>query len=69
MPDQVPVVLKDLPPHIHGFVCLGSDYTPCIIINSRLSAEQQREVWLHEMEHIANGDMDNDNYKEYGDAI
>ena len=69
MNDQVPVILKDLPPHIHGFVCLGSDFQPCIIINSRLSVEQQRDTWIHEMDHIINGEMDDDNYSEYGDAI
>ena len=41
---DVPVVLKDLPVKIHGFVCLGSDYEPIIIINSRLSWEQQQKT-------------------------
>lgn len=67
--DPVPVVLQDLPTHIRGFVILGSDFNPCIIINARLSLEQQRDVWRHEMKHIINGDMDNDNYHEYGNAI
>lgn len=69
MTDQVPVILKDLPQHIHGFVCLGSDFKPCIIINSRLSVEQQRDTWIHEMDHIINGEMDDDNYSEYGEVI
>ena len=67
--DDVPVVLMDLPPHVKGFVCLGSDYNPCIVINSRLSVEQQRNVFRHEMNHIVNGDMYNDDYIEYGSAI
>lgn len=65
MTDSVPVVLKDLPPHVHGFVCLGSDYNPVIIINSRLSAEQQRKTYRHEMNHILSGQIDDDNYVEY----
>lgn len=65
MNEDVPVVLKDLPPRIHGFVCLGSDYNPCIIINSRLSVEQQRETYRHEMSHIQTGQIDDDNYVEY----
>ena len=69
MTDPVQVVLKDLPPHIRGFVCLGSDYNPCIVINSRLSKEQQQKTYKHEMEHIKNGDMDNIDFHEYGDAI
>ena len=66
---EVPVVLKDLPIRIKGFVCLGSDYSPVIIINSRLSAEQQRKTYQHEVNHILNGDMDNPDYQEYGEAI
>lgn len=65
--DDVTVVLKDLPPHVHGFVCLGSDYNPCIVINSRLSVEQQRKTFLHEMEHIVSGQIYDDDYTEYGD--
>ena len=67
MNDNVPVVLKDLPVSIHGFVCLGSDYEPVIVINSRLTVEQQHETFLHEMEHIRSGQIDDDNYMEYGD--
>lgn len=66
MPDEVPVVLMNLPCHIKGFVCLGSDYNPCIIINSRMTAEQQLKTYKHEMEHIRKGDMYNENYYEYG---
>lgn len=69
MNDIVPVVLMDLPTHVHGFVCVGSDYNPCIVINSRMSFEQQQKTFKHEMEHIESGDMYNDDYNEYGDAI
>lgn len=65
MPD-VPVVLMDLPERVHGFVVLGSDYNPCIVINSRMSREQQIKTYLHEVEHIVNGDMDDETYDEYG---
>ena len=67
MHEDVQVVLIDLPPRIHGFVCLGSDYNPCIVINSRLSVEQQQRTFHHEMKHIINGEMDDPSYKEYGD--
>jgi Zn-dependent peptidase ImmA (M78 family) len=66
MSDSIPVVLKDLPTRIRGFVCLGSDYNPCIIINSRLPVEQQRRTYRHEMEHISSGQLDDDSYVEYG---
>ena len=67
MTDDIHVVLMDLPPRVHGFVCLGSDYNPCIVINSRLTIEQQKKTFWHEMEHIRTGQIDDDNYVEYGD--
>lgn len=66
---EVPVVLMDLPTTVRGFVSLGSDYQPCIVINSRLTKEQQKKTWLHEMKHIENGQMDDEKYNEYGEAI
>lgn len=66
MNEDVHVVLMDLPPRIRGFVCLGSDYNPCIVINSRLPFEQQQRTFRHEMEHIRTGQMDDDDYMEYG---
>ena len=65
--EDVQVVLMDLPTRVRGFVCLGSDYNPCIVINSRLSFEQQQRTFHHEMRHIVNGEMDDPSYKEYGD--
>ena len=62
---DVPVILKDLPVKIHGFVCLGSDYEPIIIINARLSRVQQLRTYRHEIRHIKRGDMYNVNYHEY----
>lgn len=66
---DLPVVLMDLPTSVHGFICLGEDYLPCIVINSRLPQELQRKVFLHEMKHYLRGDMDDDSYHEYGDAV
>lgn len=65
--NDVTVVLTDLPTTVRGFVCLGSDYSPCIVINARMTAEQQRKTWEHEMKHITSGQMYDDNYHEYGD--
>ena len=67
MSDHIPVFLVDLPTTIRGFVTLGSDFSPIIIINSRLSREQQRKTYQHEMNHIRRGDMYNEGYTEYGD--
>ena len=51
---------EELPYKIRGFVretCEpdGDYYT--IILNSRLSFEQQQKTYLHEMEHIKNDDF------------
>lgn len=67
MSDHVPVILLDLPTTVRGFVTLGSDFFPIIIINSRLSREQQQKTYKHEMNHIRRGDMCNEQYVEYGD--
>ena len=63
--NNIPIVLKDLPVKIHGFVCLGSDYEPIIVINARLSRAQQLRTYRHEIRHIKRGDLYNINYHEY----
>jgi len=67
--EEVPIVLKDLPVDIRGFVCLGSDYEPIIVINSRLSREQQLKAYAHELRHLRRGDMFNEDYHEYGGTL
>ena len=66
--NDVPIVLKDLPVGINGFICLGSDYEPIIVINSRLSREKQQEAYRHELRHLERGEMFDENYHEYGGA-
>lgn len=63
--DNIPIVLKDLPVHVRGFVCLGSDFEPIIIINARMSREQQMRTYKHEIKHLQCGEMYNVNYHEY----
>ena len=65
MNDEIPVVLMDLPTRVHGFCCLGSDYEPIIIINSRMTWEQQKETYKHEWDHIESGEMDDPTFHEY----
>ena len=64
--EEIPIVLKDMPADIHGFICLGSDYEPIIVINSRMSKEQQLKTYRHELQHLQRGEMFNENYHEYG---
>lgn len=57
-------VLKDLPATIKAYTVLCPDGTYTIVLNSRLSHEQQLEAYKHELKHI----MDNDFDIENGDA-
>ena len=66
--EEVPIVLRDLPVDVRGFICLGSDFEPVIVINSRLSREQQELIYRHELQHLRRGDMLNEEYHEYGGA-
>lgn len=66
MMQDIPVVLEDMPTRIKAFCCLGSDYEPLIVLNSRLPVEQQRKAYLHELHHISSGEMDDETYVEYG---
>lgn len=63
--DGIPTILKDLPETIRGFTTLGSDYEPIIILNSRMSREQQRKTYRHELNHIRSGQFYDEGYREY----
>lgn len=70
--DNITTILADLPTTVHGFVTFGSDYQPLIVINSRMTVEQQRKTYRHELNHILRGDLWDEDYTdetEYGDAI
>ena len=66
---DVPIILKDMPVDVRGFVCLGSDYEPIIVIKSRLSRENQLKTYRHEQDHIKRGEMFNESYHEYEGGI
>ena len=63
--EQIPVILLNLPTHIRGFCCLGSDFQPCIILNARLPREQRVRAYLHELEHIRKGELYDAGFTEY----
>lgn len=52
------IVLVDLPCSVKGFVRKNEDESFTIVINSRLSYEQQTAIYKHEVAHIMNGDFD-----------
>lgn len=66
MVDEPRVILQDLPTSVRGFVFLGDDGDPVVVVNSRLTREQNRRTYEHERRHIRRGDQDNPDYHEYG---
>lgn len=69
MSKQYHTRLVDLPPTVRGFVSKDVDGEPIIFLNARLSREQNRITYNHEVEHIKKGDLDNSNYIEYNDVV
>ena len=65
--DENRVILQDLPTSVRGFVFQDDEGEPVIVVNSRLSREQNRKTFRHEKRHIRRGDMTNKDYKEYGE--
>ena len=64
--DDRPARLENMPTTIRGFCYHDDDGEPYVILNARLTREQNRKTWDHEQEHIARGDMFNPDYDEYG---
>ena len=63
--DENRVILQDLPTSVRGFVYQGDDGDPVIVVNARLTREQNRKTYDHERDHIARGDMYEPRYREY----
>ncbi|MGN0402618.1 MAG: ImmA/IrrE family metallo-endopeptidase [Acetatifactor sp.] len=56
--DNINVVYVDMPAGVRSYVVLNSDESYTIVINSRLSHEQNLLSYYHEIDHIKNGDYD-----------
>lgn len=57
----IKTMLNDLPCRIRGVTyrkCVDGEDMFFVLINSRLSADMQKEAYLHEVEHIKQGDFD-----------
>ena len=59
------VILQNLPTNIRGFCYNGADGQPFIVLNARLTREQNRISSLHEASHILSGELDDEGYVEY----
>lgn len=60
------VVLANLPTSVRGYVYLDSDGNPVIVLNARLTREQNRRTWRHENDHIDKNELTDQTYNEYG---
>ena len=60
------VILQNLPTSVRGFVFLGDDGEPVIVVNSRLTREQNLKTFDHEQKHIERGELYEPTYLEYG---
>lgn len=58
MEEDIFTYCVDLPTTIRSFVVSNKDMSFTILINARMGSEQQLLAYLHEMEHIKNGDYD-----------
>lgn len=58
IPDDCTVRLLDLPPGVHGFICMSPDGHSNIYINARDSRARQRRALDHELTHFVRGDLD-----------
>lgn len=57
-------ILQDLPTSVRGFVFLGDDGEPVIVVNSRLTREANRRTFRHEKKHVKKDQLTDPNYKE-----
>lgn len=56
--DNINVLLKNMPTTIRAYTVANTDGSYTVIINAKLSTEQQRLSYYHECSHIINGDYD-----------
>lgn len=55
-----------MPPGMHGATTKNEDGSFTVFLDPRDSDEKQREGYLHELEHIDRGDLDNRQDKNIG---
>jgi len=68
MNEDRPAVLVDLPTSIRGFCYHDNEGESYIVLNARLTREQNLHTFDHEREHIDLGEMYDTSYLEYGGA-
>ena len=65
MTEDRPAILDNLPTSVKGFCFHDNDGEAFIVLNARLTREQNLRTYDHEKEHIKRGDMYDVTYNEY----
>ena len=58
-------ILMDLPTSVRGLVFHDDAGDPVIVLNARLTREQNRKTYDHEKKHVKNNELTDPNYIEY----
>ena len=58
-------LLRDLPTSVRGFVFQDPDGEPVIVVNSRLTREQNFLTFQHEKSHVRRNELSEPTYNEY----
>ena len=66
MTEDRPAILDNLPTTVRGFCFHDDDGEAFVVVNARLTREQNRRTYDHEKKHIDRGDMYEPTYNEYG---
>ena len=64
--EYVQAQLVNLPTTVRGFVFHDENGDPHIILNARLTREQNLQTYDHEQKHIIMCELDDIGYNEYG---
>ena len=59
------VILQDLPTTVRGYCFHDDDGEAFVVLNARLTREQNIKTYDHEQDHIRRGDMYEQTYEEY----
>ena len=63
--EEEKALLVDLPTSVRGFCYHDNDGEAFIVLNARLTREQNKKTYDHEQDHILRGDMYEPTYNEY----
>lgn len=58
MTDDIFIRFFDMPTTIRGYTVANQDGSYTVVLNSRISWEQQKETYAHEVGHIKRGDFE-----------